>query len=151
MKLAFNLHDVQEISGSFYTAFVSTFHYKESEESDFDFESDNSDSDLSDFDSKIFECGEITPEVETFVENSWEICKPLDEVYGTTTSTVIQETITTATEESQCVGLKVFTYLTPGEDRNLIATCTEISFWCCCETIKKVSPIIAEATTNLIY
>jgi len=56
-----------------------------------------------------------------------------------------------AKEETQCVGLKIFDVLTPGEDRNLIETCTEICFWCCCETVKKVSPIIAEATNNLMY
>ena len=42
-----------------------------------------------------------------------------------------------AKEETQCVGLKIFDVLTPGEDRNLIETCTEICFWCCCETVKK--------------
>jgi len=85
------------------------------------------------------------------VENNWEICDPLDEVYGTTTSKLIKETVSTATEETQCAGLKFFNAMTPGKNRGLIATCTEISFWCCCETIKKVSPIIAEATTNLMY
>ena len=149
MRLTFTLHDVQEISGSAYRAFISTFHYQ-SEESDSDFDSDNSDSDLSDFDPDIFGCGEITPEVEGMVENTWEICNPLDEVYDTTTSKLIKQTVSTATEETQCAGLKFFKDVAPGEDRSLIATCTEISFWCCCETIKKVSPIIAEATTNLM-
>jgi hypothetical protein len=143
MRLTFTLHDAQEISSSAYRAFISTFHYL-SHESD----SDNSDSDLSDFDPDIFGCGEITPEVERMVENNWEICDPLDEVYGTTTS---KQTVTTATEETQCAGLKFFNDMTPGEDRGLIATCLGISYWCCCETIKEVSPIIAEATTNLMY
>lgn len=150
MRLTFTLYDVQEISGSAYRAFISTFKYQ-SEESDSDFESVNSDSDLSDFDTNIYGCGEITPEVESMVGNNWEICNPLDEVYGTTTSRLIKETVNTATEETQCAGLKFFQDITPGEDRSLIATCTEISFWCCCETIKKVSPVIAEATTNLMY
>ena len=89
MRLTFTLHDVQEISGSAYRAFISTL--------------------------------------------------------------LIKETVNTATEETQCAGLKFFKDITPGEDRSLIATCTEISFWCCCETIKKVSPIIAGATSNLMY
>lgn len=38
-----------------------------------------------------------------------------------------------------------------GEDRNLIETCIGVSYLCGCETIKKVSPIIAEASTNLMY
>ena len=150
MRLTFSRQDAQEISGSAYRAFISTFHY-ESKESDSDLDSDNSDSELSESKSDIFGCGEITPEIEDLVENTWEICNPLDEVYGTTTSKIIRETVQTATEETQCAGLKFFNSITPGEDRNLIATCTEISFWCCCETIKKVSPIIAEATTNLMY
>jgi len=150
MRLTFTLYDVQEISSSAYRAFISTFRYQ-SEESDSDFNSDNSDSDLSDFDPDIFGCGEITPEVESMVENTWEICNPLDEVYGATTSELIKETVNTATEETQCAGLKFFKAITPGEDRNLIETCTEICFWCCCGTVKKVSPIIAEATSNLMY
>ena len=154
MRLTFTLYDVQEISSSAYRAFISTFRYQSEEsdyESDYDFNSDNSDSDLSDFDPDIFGCGEITPEVESMVENTWEICNPLDKVYGGTTSKLIKETVNTATEETQCAGLKFFKAITPGEDRNLIETCTEICFWCCCETVKKVSPIIAEATTNLMY
>lgn len=150
MKLTFTLHDAQEISSSACRAFISTFHYQ-LDESDSDFDSDNSDSDLSDFDPDIFGCGEITPEVERMVENNWEICDPLDEVYGRTTSKLIKETVSTATEETQCAGLKFFNAMTPGEDRGLIATCTGIAYWCCCETIKKVSPIISEATSNLIY
>lgn len=150
MRLTFTFRDVQEISSTAYRAFISTFRYQ-SEESDSDFNSDNSDSDLSDFDPDIFACSEITPEVESMVENTWEICNPLDEVYGATTSKLIKETVNTATEETQCAGLKFFKAITPGEDRNLIETCTEICFWCCCEIVKKVSPIIAEATNNLMY
>jgi len=152
MKLSFTLYDAQEISSSAYRAFISTFRYQSGEsDSDSDFDSDNSDSDLSDFDPDIFGCGEITPEVERMVENNWEICDPLDEVFGTTTSELIKKTVNTATEETQCAGLKFFNDMTPGEDRGLIATCTGISYWCCCETIKKVSPIIAEANNILMY
>jgi hypothetical protein len=123
VKLTFTLHDVQEISASAYVAFISTFRYQ-SEESDFD----SSESDLSNFDPDVFECGQLTPEVENMVENSWEICNPLEQVYGPTTSELIKETVQTATEETQCVRLKFFKDLTPGEDRRLIETCTEISF-----------------------
>jgi hypothetical protein len=59
--------------------------------------------------------------------------------------------VTTATEDTECAGLKFFSDMTPGEDRGLIEACTGICYWCCCETIKKVSPIIAEASTNLMY
>jgi len=137
MKLALTPYDVKEISVSAYRAFISTFRY-DSEESDSDFKSD------------IFGCDDITPEVESMVENTWEICNPIEEIYGTITSKLIKETVNTATEETQCAGLKFFKAITPGEDRNLIGTCTDICFWCCCETVKKVSPIIAEATSNLI-
>ena len=85
------------------------------------------------------------------VEDAWGFCDPLDEVYGTTTSKLIKDTVKTATEETQCAGLKLFKDITPGDDRNLIETCTGVAYWCCCESIKKVSPIIAEATTNLMY
>ena len=148
MRLTFTLHDVQEISSTAYLAFVSTFRYM-SDESESDLS--ESDSDLSDFDPDIFGCDEITPEVENMVANSWEICDPLDEVYGTTTSQLIKETVSSATEETQCAGLHFFKDITPGEDRSLITTCTAVCYWCCCETVKKVSPIIAEATTNLMY
>jgi len=148
MRLTFTLYDAQEISSTAYRAFVSTFRSKSDEfESDFS----QSDSDLSDFDSDIFGCGDITPEVENMVENSWEMCDPLGEVYGTTTSELIKGTVSSATEESQCAGLHFFKDITPGEDRSLITTCTAVCYWCCCETVKKVSPIIAEATINLIY
>ena len=150
MRLTFTLYDVQEISSSAYRAFISTFRYQ-SEESDSAFDFDNSDSDLSDFDPDIFGCGEIIPEVESMVENTWEICNPLNEVYGATTSKLIKETVNTATEKTQCAGLKFFKDITPGEDRNLIETCTEICFWCCCQTVTKVYKIIAEATNNLMY
>lgn len=151
MRLTFTLSDVQEIYGSASFAFISTFRYGESEESDSDFNFDNSDSELSDFDSDIFGCSEITPEVESMVENTWETCNPLDEVYGATTSELIKQTVSTATEETQCAGLKFFKDITPGEDRNLIETCMEICFWCCCEIVKRASPIIAETTNNLMY
>lgn len=150
MKLTFTLYDAQEISSSAYRVFISTFKFQ-SEESDSDFNYDNSESELSDFDPDIFGCGEITQEVESMVKTNSEICNPLDEVYGVTTSRLIKETVNTATEEPQCAGLKFFKAITPGEDRNLIETCTEICFWCCCETVKKVSPIISEATNNLMY
>lgn len=83
---------------------------------------DNSDSKLSNFDPDIFGCGQITPEV----ENTWEICNPLDEVYGKTTSKLIKAIVNTATEEIQCAGLKFFKDIIPDKDRSLIATCTEI-------------------------
>ena len=149
MKLTFTLHDMQEISITAYLVFISTFKYQV-EESDSDFSYESSGSDLSDFDD-AFGCGEITPEVENMVESNWEICHPIEKIYGEAASELIKETVTKATEESQCAELKFFRDITLGEDRDLITTCTEIRFWCCCQTVKKVSPILAEATTNLMY
>ena len=127
MILIFISYYAQEISSSAYREFFSTFRYQ-SKESDSDFNSDTSDSDLSDFDSDIFGCGQITPEVESMVENNLEICKLFDEVYFTTTSELIKETINLATDETQCARLKFFKDTTPCEDRNLIETCTKIFF-----------------------
>jgi len=137
MRFKFTPHDIQEIYGISCRAFISTFKYEES--------------DRSDFDSDIFGCGQITDQVENMVENNWEICHPLDQVYGKTTSELIKQTVSEATEESECAGVKFFNYLTPNQDQNLIEICTEICYWCCCEAIKKISPIIADTTNNLIY
>ena len=147
MRLTFTLHDVQEISFNTYRGFISTFNYV-SEES----KSDSSDeSDLYDFDPDLFGCGEITPEIEKMVENTWEIYDPLTEVYDITTLALIKETVTSSTEETQCAGLHFFKDMAPGEDRDLITTCTVLAHWCCCKTVKKVSPIIAEETSNLFF
>jgi len=43
-----------------YCAFISTFHYI----------SEESESDLSDLNLNMFECGEITPEVENMLDNT---------------------------------------------------------------------------------
>ena len=85
------------------------------------------------------------------VENTWEICNPLEEVYGTTASERIKQTLTTATEDTQCALLHFFKRMTPSEDRSLVELCIQITFWCYCESIKKISPIIAETTNNLMY
>jgi len=159
MKFAFILQDIQEISLYAGRAFISTFHctLEESEKSDLSEKSDfsdidsDSDSDLPDFDPKTFGCGEITSEVESMVENNWEICDPLQNIYGDTAADIIKETVKTAKEETQCAGLNFFEAITPGENRDLITTCVAVSYWCCCETVKKVSPILAKATTNLFY
>ena len=95
----------------------------------------------------------VDGDLEQLSASAWEICDPINEVYGEDTSDLIKKMVTKATEETQCTGLRVFNTLTEDEDRNrnLIETCTEICFWCCCETLKKVSPIISEATNNLMY
>jgi len=77
MRFTFIFHDVQEISSNAFCAFISTFKY-ESEEFDSYSNSDNSDSDLSYFEPDIFGCGEITSEVKSIAENTWEIFNPLD-------------------------------------------------------------------------
>ena len=85
MRITFTFYDIQEITNSACIAFISTFKQGSDE--------DNSDSDLSDFDSDIFGCGEITPEVENMVDQTWEICKPLEKVFGVTTSKLIKDTV----------------------------------------------------------
>ena len=82
-------HDVKEIYWSACSAFISTFKYY-SDESDHGFVPGDLNSDFSDFDQDIFGCGEITSEIETMVEHTWEICDPFDKVYGTTTSKLIK-------------------------------------------------------------
>ena len=167
MRFSFTFEDCREIYSSACVAFVSTFKYlADEDESDsdpvveapdsdskitVDVSDSDSDSDLPDFDPAIYGCGEITPEIENMVDDSWEFCEPLKEVYGKSSSDIIKDTVKTATEETQCAGLKFFKETTPGEDRNLIETCTTVVYWCCCESVKKVSPIIADATTNLMY
>ena len=95
-------------------------------------------------------CGQITEAVENVVETYSENCNPLQAVYGKSGSKIIKKTISTSTEKSQCSGLTFFNSSTPGDDRNVIESCTAGWYWCCCETIKKVSPIIAGATVNLL-
>lgn len=157
MKIAFT--DLQEITTTAVTAFISTFKYTDSnklEESDelktyFDYDNSDSDSSDFDFDDNLFGCREVTQPVENMVRDNWELCDPLENVYGETTSNIIKDTVKTVKEESECAGLHFFGEITPGEDRTLISICTEISYWCCCETLKKASPIISEAASNLMY
>ena len=63
----------------------------------------------------------------------------------------MKPTVTAATEETQCAGLNFFKDIKQGEERDLIPTCIAVSYWCCYETVKKVSPIITEATSNLFF
>ena len=50
------------------------------------------------------------------VENTWEICNPLDEAQWATTAKIIKETVNTAIKEGQCARLKFFKNITPGEN-----------------------------------
>ena len=79
-----------------------------------------------------------------------DVCDPLSDVYEQTTAELIKETVTTTTEESQCAGLNFFKEIIPGENQDLITTCTTVSYLCYCQIFKKISPIIAEATSNLL-
>jgi len=144
-KYKFDLDDIKEIAVEAYYVFVGEFRL------DSNSVPDESDSDLSDFDPDEFGCGKISSEIESFVETNYKECDPLDKIYSTTTSNIIKETIKTGKEESECAGIKFFDYIVEGEDQNLIETCTSVCYWCCCEALKKVSPIIAEASTNLMY
>jgi hypothetical protein len=98
-----------------------------------------------------FGCAKITPEVEEMVENTHELCHPLSDIYGSESADLIKEIVTTANEETQCAGLHLFSSLTPGEDRDLIQTCAVVSYWCCCQSIKKISPILQEALMSYYY
>nr|ULD16166.1 hypothetical protein [Cylindrotheca closterium]ULD16257.1 hypothetical protein [Cylindrotheca closterium] len=144
-KYKFNIQDIKEITVQAYYVFVGEFKL------DSNPVSDTSDSDLPDFDPDEFGCGEINSEIESFIETNWKECDPLDGIYGPTTATVIKETVRTVKEDSQCAGIKIFDHIIKGEDQNLIGTCTNVCYWCCCEALKKTSPIIAEASINLMY
>nr|YP_003734587.1 hypothetical protein KrfoC_p077 [Kryptoperidinium foliaceum]ADI40372.1 hypothetical protein [Kryptoperidinium foliaceum] len=154
MGVAF-IKQIKEISIFACRAFASTFyHYIDAKCENVDSDMSDSDpphfyDDIIDEDAFLDECN-IIPEVEEMVDNTWEMCTPLEEIYGTDTTQIIKSTLQNAKEQTECIGLKLFGGLTPGEDRNLIAMCIEVSYWGCCETIKKVSAIIAEATANLI-
>jgi len=120
------------------------------------FESD-SDSDSTEFfDPNEFGCGDVTSEIESMVNDNWRDCHRLEEIYGEGGSAnIVRHTILQAKEESQCTSLKFFGDLIPlaeddSTDLNRLALCGQICYYCCCEVIKKTSPVIAEATLNLI-
>lgn len=148
MKLSF-INDIVEISESAYIAFLSTLPSLSDDDAS-DLSDASLSSDIEQLDLSAYGCNDITKPVERMVEANYEVCKPLEGIFGTTEAKIIKETLATAEEETQCVGLNLFKHITSGEDRNLIATCTTICYWCCCETIKKTSPIIAKATLNLL-
>lgn len=82
------------------------------------------DSDTSDFkelDLSPHACGEITESVEDIVEAYSENCIPLETISGNINSGIIKELISNPKEEIQCVGIKLFGELIPGEDRSLIS------------------------------
>ena len=162
MKIAIlNKNDLYEISFYIMKGFWSTFPFI-GDESDSDIEkdsesdssdlSDSSDTDLNPLDLGGFECGEITEEIEEMVSEVSSDCVPLEMIYGDTAAGIIKETIKSSTEETQCVGIRILGKIIPPkeENENLHKACTETAFWCCCETLKRVSPIIAEATVNLL-
>ena len=143
MRLTFTRSDIKEISETAYYTFLGEFWVVS--------DSDDSESEEFDLDLDNFECDEITSEVEQMVENNWEACNPLEGVYGTTIYDLIKETVKTVNEKTQCAGLKFFNHITTSEDQNLIRTYTSVAYCCCCESLKKISPIIAEASTILMY
>lgn len=143
MRLTFTHSDIKEISEQAYYTFIGEFRIGS--------DPDDSESEEFDLDLDDFGCGEITSEVEKVVQTTWEACDPLEGVYGPTISDLIKETVKTVDEETQCAGLKFFNHITPSEDQSLIRTCTAVAYWCCCENLKKVSPIIAEASASLMH
>lgn len=147
--------DVQEIGGHAFRAFVSTFKYEDREDGLSDSEEvmigDMEMSDASDIDTfDPLHCNEITKSVEEMVDDSWKDCQPLENVFGKSSASLIKRAISQPTDDADCVGINVHKALTSGEDRNLISSCTAVCYWCCCETLHRVSSTIANATLNLI-
>lgn len=140
--------DIAEITYFAFRAFIGTYSINSEHNGVDDLGSDSESS--TDYDPAPYECNEINELAEDFVQHFSSDCKPLENVYGETASDLIKTTIRSANQEADCVGLKVFAEITPGEDRNLIHTCALVVHYCCCETVKKISPIIASATINLI-
>jgi hypothetical protein len=101
-----------------------------------------------------FRCGEITPDVEDFVVRTVDSCRPLESVFGKQGAKFARLSITEPKDEDSCVTMKVIGHLLKDSkiptDNNLIDICSTLTYWCCCETVKKVSPVIAKATLNLI-
>ena len=152
------IDNVAEITGHAIDAFTETFEYLiDDPDSDPDFHPElgdgsdsESDSDL-DFCRNPFDgCPDVTPEREAFVSDHWESCDPIEKVFGPSTS-LVKQSVTKPIDDDSCLGVNIIGELTPAEDRDLLRVCTAIAYSCCCETLKKTSPIIAEATTNLFY
>ena len=111
-------------------------------------------SDLSDFDPSTYGCKEITPAIEKMVEDNWQDCDPLEGVYGSTVATQIKDIVKKAKEsndDANCAGINFYNDVCNTKDSSLFHTCTAVSYWCCCNVINKVSPIIADATIGLKY
>lgn len=139
------LYDINffEIAVYAYEGFVESF----SSEDESSSEVSNSDSD-SDFNPDMYDCGDTL--TDQLVEENWEMCHPLKEVYGKAGADMIKQTLTSATEESQCAGLKLFGHITPNEDRHLLTMCTSIVYTVCCGLLNGASEVVREATTNLL-
>lgn len=120
----FTRSGIEEISKKAYYIFIGEFRVS-SDPSD---SPDDSDPESFDLDRNRFGCDKITSQVEEMVETNWEVYDSLEGVYGTTISDLIKKTVKTVEEESQCARLKFFNHITPGEDRNLIETCTAVAY-----------------------
>lgn len=146
----FSADDIKEICTTAKTTFIKEICFNAEDHSDEE-QGDSDSYDLDPFDPGIYGCGEITKDVEEFVEDRVELCKPLKEIFGSTASESFKSAMENPKEESECAAIRVYNHiLHPAQDQKLVHTCTEICYWCCCESLKKVSPIIAEATFNLL-
>jgi hypothetical protein len=126
-------------------------------DSDSDFETDD------DIWDSPFKCKPITPEVERFVDENVDLCIPLEDKLGNYAG-AFKNMIQTAKTDEDCIGLNVFGQALKSAKEMMIEennqcplyseaageTCMAICYWCCCETVKKVSPVIAKATINLL-
>lgn len=59
------------------------------------------------------------------------MCDPINKIYERIILSLIKETAISATEQTQCAGLNFFkaiVNIVKGEDRNLITTCTVVSY-----------------------
>ena len=111
-----------------------------------------------------FKCKPITEEVEKFVEDNVDSCIPLEDQIGNYGG-VIKNMIKTAKTDDDCITISAFGQVVKNaqeifaEETNrqcpiylLVTTdtCLSVCYWCCCNVLEQVSPVIAKATINLL-
>ncbi len=154
-KFRLTWEDVREISGYAGKAFIRTFDYIDS--SDEKENSDSSDTGVCELESDNPVCPDVSPATEELVKQNWQICDPLEDIFGEKLSSTVKETVTSPNNEAECDSLKLIGFFaSPDEngqekDTEVLAFCSTLASLCCCETLKRASPIIAQATANLFY
>lgn len=99
-------------------------------------------------------CNKPNELIEEYVEENVDNCKPLERVFGSSIGKIMKDQIRKPVkEESECNSLSLLSRLMltdDQEERNLLEMCGYICYQCCCETVNHLSPIIADATINLL-